>query len=169
MTDDSLSSMSQQTKENGMDSKLQRAQKPDAQAFDEVRITTVPRYKQSGLSGDEWRISALTQFMRNGKVIHETGARNVETAIRLLDYHFLEACDNALGYFAGEGNICDQEGCASEATVSLEQIKEGCGRCGAVTEPKYSRPFRKFCDKHKRRGDSSLSDMDEYYKEINRD
>lgn len=34
------------------------ALRPDAQAFDEIRIVTVPRYKQSGLSGDEWRIHA---------------------------------------------------------------------------------------------------------------
>lgn len=149
-----------------MENQLRRAQKPDAQAFDEIRITTVPRFKQSGLSGDEWRISAKTEFMRNGIVVHETGARNVETAIRLLDYHFLEACDNAKGYFAGEGDICDQEGCAKAATVSLEQTKEGCSRCGTVKEPEYSRPFRKFCEAHKCRGDSSLDDMDNHYKEL---
>jgi hypothetical protein len=44
-----------------------RAQKPDAQAFDEVRIKTVPRYKTSGLSGDEWRISATIQLMLSGQ------------------------------------------------------------------------------------------------------
>ncbi len=149
-----------------MENNLRRAQKPDAQAFDEIRITTVPRFKESGLSGDEWRISALTQFMRNGVVVHETGARNIETAVRLLDYHFLEACDNGKGFFAGEGDICDQEGCANPATVSLEQTKEGCGRCGTVKAPEYSRPFRKFCDHHKHRGDSSLDDMDANYKEL---
>lgn len=149
-----------------MDKHFTRALKPDAQAFDEVRITTVPRFKQSGLSGDEWRISALTQFMRKGKVVHETGARNIETAVRLLDYHFLEACDHAKGYFAGEGDICDQEGCSNIATIMLEQIKEGCGRCGTMREPQYHRPFRKFCDEHKYRGTSSLDDMDEHYKQM---
>jgi hypothetical protein len=78
----------------------------------------------------------------------------------------LSACDNGLGYFAGEGDICDQEGCQNTATVTLEQIKEGCSRCGNVKAPEYSRPVRKFCDRHKRRGDSSLDDMDEHYKEI---
>lgn len=145
---------------------LRRAQKPDAQAFDEIRITTVPRFKESELSGDEWRISAKTEFMRNGVVVHETGARNVETAVRLLDYHFLEACDHGKGYFAGEGDICDQEGCANPATVSLEQIVEGCGRCGTTKAPEHSRPFRKFCNRHKERGNSSLDDMDESYKDL---
>ncbi len=150
-----------------MENNLRRAQKPDAQGFDEIRIITAPRFKESELSGNEWRISAVTQFMRNGVVIHETSARNVETAAHLLSYHLLEAYDHGKGYFAGEGNICDQEGCANPATVTLEQIKEGCGKCGSVKQPEYSRPFRKFCDRHKQRGDSSLDDMDESYKEIN--
>lgn len=149
------------------DRPLRRAQKPDAQAFDEIRITTVPRFKESGLSGDEWRISASTQFFRNGVVVHETGARNIETAAHLLSYHLLEACDNGKGFFAGESDICDQEGCANPATVSLEIIKEGCGRCGTVKDTEYSRPFRKFCDRHKHRGDSSLDDMDKHYNPIN--
>lgn len=145
---------------------LRRDQKPDAQGFDEIRIVTVPRFKQSGLSGDEWRISASTQFMRNGVVVHETGARNVETAAHLLSYHLFEAYDEAKGYFAGEGDICDQEGCANKAIVTLEKIKEGCGKCGNIQAPKYSRPFRKFCDVHKHRGDSDLDDNDASYKEI---
>jgi hypothetical protein len=145
---------------------LTRAQKPDAQAFDEIRITTVPRFKESGLSGDEWRISALTQFYRKGKMVHQTAHGNIEYAVRLLDHDFLSACDNGIGYFAGEGDICDQEGCQDAATVTLEQTKEGCSRCGNVKEPEYSRPFRKFCDRHKRRGNSSLDDMDDHYKEI---
>lgn len=147
---------------------LRRNQKPDAQAFDEIRIITVPRFKDSELSGSEWRISAQTQFMRNGVVMHKTGARDVETAIRLLNYHFLEACDHGKGYFAGEGDICDQEGCAEPATVYLEQIKTGCGRCGTVKEPEYSRPWRAFCEEHSKRGDSHLDDMDTNYAKLDK-
>lgn len=150
------------------DRQLRRAQKPDAQAFDEIRIVTVPRYKTSGLSGDEWRISTTTQFYRKGNLVHETTHGSIEYAVRLLDYDFLNACDNGKGYFAGEGDLCDQEGCAKPATIVLEQTKEGCSRCGEVKEPKWSRPFRKFCDEHKQRGDSSLDDMDDHYKEIGR-
>lgn len=43
--------------------KVSKAYRPDAQAFDEVRITTVPRWKESELSGDEWRISAKMEFL----------------------------------------------------------------------------------------------------------
>lgn len=53
-------SAEQRTKEPRLNCDL----RPDAQAFDEVRIVTVPRYKQSGLSGDEWRISAAIRLYR---------------------------------------------------------------------------------------------------------
>ena len=56
-----------------INNQIRRALKPDAQAFDEVRITTVPRYKMSGLSGDEWRISGKIQLLRKGKVVAEKG------------------------------------------------------------------------------------------------
>ena len=36
----------------------------DDEWYDEVRITTVPRYKTSSLSGDEWRTSARIQILR---------------------------------------------------------------------------------------------------------
>lgn len=49
---------------------MNRAYRPDAQAFDEIRIFTVPSYKTSGLSGDEWRISATVEFYRNGILRH---------------------------------------------------------------------------------------------------
>jgi len=148
-----------------MENNLRRALKPDAQAFDEIRIITVPRFKDSEYSGSEWRISARTQFLRNGQVMHETGARNVETACNLLSFHFLQAIDEGKALFAGEGDFCDQEGCAETATVVLEQIKEGCGQCGHTKTPEHSRPYRKFCKRHSHRGDSSLDDSDDCYKE----
>ncbi len=147
---------------------LCRDLKPDAQAFDEIRIVTVPRFKQSGLSGDEWRISAKIQFYRNGVAVHEEhGGRDVQTTVHLLGYYYLNAIDNGKGHYGGEGDFCDQEGCAERATVILEKLKEGCGRCGTVKDAGlYSRPFRKFCERHKRRGDSSLDDNDNNYKQI---
>ncbi len=47
----------------------QFALKPDAQAFDEIRIKIVPRFKESELSGDGWRISCQFEFYRNGDII----------------------------------------------------------------------------------------------------
>lgn len=142
--------------------------KPDAQGFDEIRICTEPRYKTSELSGDEWRISAVIRFYRNGNLVHESsGVRNVETAAHLLSYELFKALDNALGFFAGEDGYCDQEGCSQAPTVFYEKLYDYC-RQGHKTKPS-GRPYRKFCDRHKTRGDCGLDDADINYKEIDRD
>lgn len=43
--------------ENIEEPKFSRTCGPDYSMVDEVVIRTVPRYKESELSGDEWRIS----------------------------------------------------------------------------------------------------------------
>ncbi len=43
----------------------------DFESFDEIRLKVVPRYKTSGLSGDEWRTGVLIEFMFKGQVIEE--------------------------------------------------------------------------------------------------
>jgi len=144
--------------------KLNRALKPDAQAFDEIRVYTVPRFKDSELSGSEWRISATVELWRKGKMVFDTSFRNVETAAQLMAHTYMSACDNGKGFFAGEGDICDQEGCKENAAVTLEIIQEGCGACGHSKAPEYRKQYRMFCDRHKRRGDSSLDDSDSCYK-----
>lgn len=141
-----------------------RALRPDAQAFDEIRITTVPRYKTSGLSGDEWRISAKIEFMRNGRVMAEDGARDVESAAKFLAWKLAMACDDGKAYFAGEGEFCDQEGCAEKATVTYRLKKTYC-REGHPSEP--SRPTtRQFCNLHRTRGDCGLEDSDANYEPV---
>lgn len=145
-----------------------RALKPDAQAFDEIRIITVPRYKDSELSGAEWRISAEMQFYRKGKLIFTDGCSNVENACYLLGAKHMIACDNAMGYFAGEGDICDQEGCSQKATVTY-RVKKEFSRDNPHEwnkEVTDELKIRKFCNRHKTRGDSSFDDSDVNYEEI---
>lgn len=144
------------------------ALRPDAQAFDEVRIITVPRYKTSGLSGDEWRISAAIQLWRKGKMHAEQYFRNIETACAFAYSVYLSAIDDGNGYFAGDGLTCDQEGCAEPATVFLKLKAEYC-RSGHKTDPyDYDeRPLiRCFCERHKTRGDCALEDADANYEPI---
>jgi len=136
--------------------------RPDAQAFDEVKIFTVPRYKMSGLSGDEWRISATLQFMRKGVVIHEESYRNVQAALVFAAGDALRACDDGKGWFASVDDLCDQEGCAVPATVRYKKKQNICREGHAV----YMSPegdFRQFCDTHKERGDCGLDDADLNY------
>ena len=141
--------------------KPQNDTRPDAQAFDEVRIVTVPRFKESELSGDEWRISASIELRRKGEVIWSRSCRNVETACMLLGAFYLEACDDGKGYFAGDGKHCDQEGCSELATVRYLKKADYC-RQGHKSEPIWP-TFRHFCERHQVRGDCGLDDADANY------
>jgi hypothetical protein len=148
--------------EAAREEKRNRALKPDAQAFDEIRITTVPRYKQSGLSGDEWRISAKIEFIRKGVVRHTDRANDVESAAKFLAWKLAMACDEGKAFFAGEDDICDQEGCAEKSTVTYRLKQSHCDRCA---QPGSYQPksIRKFCDAHKTRGDCGIDDSDSNY------
>lgn len=151
-----------------INNKEQRALKPDAQAFDEIRIFVVPRYKTSGMSGDEWRISTTTEFHRKGKKVHEVHHGKMEAAAACLGYDYLSAVDNGKGFFAGEENICDQEGCHEPATVTLRVIKE----FSRDNPHEWNKEIqdrilvRKFCGRHSTRGDCAFDDADQNYQVI---
>ena len=138
--------------------------RPDAQAFDEVRIVTVPRYKQSGMSGDEWRISAKMEFYRKGNLIFEKSYRNVETACGFAYAAYLSGIDDGKGYFGGDSNLCNQEGCNNYATVKYK-LKKFYSREGYEKEP-FGPTYRFFCEEHKTRGDCGLEDADRNYEKV---
>lgn len=149
--------------------KSSNALRPDAQAFDEVRIVTVPRYKQSGLSGDEWRISAEIQLWRKGKLVHTDGYRDVKTACGFAYSVYVRAIDDGKAYFGGDGLTCDQEGCAEQATVRYRVVKNMCagpGMCGQEKQNYGQINYRHFCERHKTRGDCGLDDADRNYEQV---
>lgn len=141
------------------------ALRPDAQAFDEIRIFTVPRYKESELSGNEWRIHAEVQFYRKGRLVHTEGCLNVEIACGMLYYWHAKAIDDGKAYFAGDGVTCDQEGCSNTATRRFELLASYC-REGHKGKPSDVSKYRHFCEKHKERGDCAFEDSDDNYTEI---
>ena len=144
-----------------------RAERPDGQFVDEIRIVTVPRYKESDLSGDEWRISACIEFVRKGQVVGTKGARDVATAARFLDWFLTHGLESGeIDVLNNIGNYCDQEGCCNPWTVRYA-IKRRYGNDGKVRpRPEYMvgvTEYRAFCDQHKVRGDCGLDDADRNY------
>jgi len=142
---------------------------PDDEWFDEVRITTVPRWKESYLSGDEWRTSATIQFFRKGVLLKSRGVRDVEAALAI--------APSMPGSWAPAGNddelevqppdfdtFCFQPGCSEKATVEY-RIKDKYCRDGGKHEM-YGDCRRRFCEKHKKRGDCALEDADDNYEEV---
>lgn len=151
-----------------------RATAPDYQPYDEVRITTEPRFKTSDLSGNEWRISAVVLFIKKGIVVGRHDFHDVETAIRYLPVTTDRWSEMDEGAIEGarevvkQARLCDQEGCAKKATRAYVIKKYKCKKCASDLEM-YD--WRKgtvvlFCEEHKHRGDSDLVDNDSNYEEV---
>ena len=138
-----------------------RAGRPDGQFIDEIRIVTVPRWKESELSGDEWRISARVEFYRKGQLLGERSSRDVETAARFLDWYVTHFREDGEITEAKIDDLCDQEGCSAPATVTYRLKKRYCNQ-GHASEP-YGIEFRRFCERHRMRGDCGLEDSDTNY------
>jgi hypothetical protein len=143
---------------------LGRALRPDAQAFDEIRIKTMPRYKESEMSGSEWRISAVVEFLRHGEVKASKHYSTIETAAGFLYGDMIRAAEDGAAFYGGEGDFCDQEGCTNKYTVKLKKKYDWC-RSGHKSE-QPSTQYRKFCERHSSRGDCGLDDADQNYERI---
>lgn len=147
---------------------IQRAMAPDFQGFDEVRIFTRPRFKVSGLSGDEWRISGVIQLFRKGQLRHEQSFRNVETACHALWWVMSEAGEEGKASYEGTEGICQQEGCQEAATVRYRVRKEFCRDHPHDHQRELKEMVvREFCPRHAKRGDAGFDDADENYELLN--
>ena len=132
----------------------------DDELFDEIRITTIPRYKTSGLSGDEWRTSALVEFFRKGEVLFkDQRLANLETAVSFLGYLWIKAGEELFG--SNYDTLCCQPGCSEVAIVIYRLKKTYCNEGHESTPPFPT--FRQFCKRHALRGECGLEDADNNY------
>ncbi len=149
-----------------------RASRPDSQFVDEIRIVTVPRWKESELSGDEWRISARIDFYRNGVIVGSVGARDVEMAARFVDWHLVSGRESGkIDTPNTLGDVCDQEGCCKPWTTRM-RLKKRYGRDGKAIDQRWMADvveYRAFCDEHRKRGDCGLDDADANYEPMDGD
>jgi hypothetical protein len=133
------------------------------EAFDRITMDVVPRYKTSGLSGDEWRTGVVTKFWFKGEVVHEDFRTSLEAAIRYLPFVYDEqTCPINERVIALDEERCDQPGCA-EVWVARYLLKRRTASDGSyLADDESATPrFRKFCRKHLRRGDCSREDSDD--------
>src|SRR3990167_6069809 len=145
----------------------------DDKWVDEIRLVTVPRWKESELSGDEWRFSVTLQAFRKGYLIAERfGGHDVEQAAAGLT----AALDSFGGTQSGSGweetptnrnkelwdSLCAQPMCAEFATVELHRLHHYCAE-GHTHDAEWRIEHIRFCDRHKRRGDCGLNDADRNY------
>lgn len=137
----------------------------NSQTVDEVRIFTVPRYKTSDFSGNEWRFSATTELRYKGKVLMEDSYSNVEQAMGNVTGLLRRFCDSDAAWEPRPVDQCDQEGCPELATVTMRTKKTKCTHCGQ-DEAEDPGGERRFCSGHSTRGDCSLNDADDNYEVV---
>lgn len=138
----------------------------DWEPFDRITLEVVPRYKTSGMSGDEWRQHIQVNFYFKGQLVHEAGWRDMKTALMLLAGEFVKAtCPIPSAVIEQEEKgLCDQPSCQDRAVGRFELKRQyERGRLLDPEEEKYSRYYRQFCERHLRRGDCSREDSDDNY------
>jgi len=142
---------------------------PRFESFDRFELVVVPRYKTSGLSGDEWRQSIAIRFYFKGELVHEDGAHTMRAAIAFLGWKWATAQEPIPERVLEiEKTKCDQPSCTNDWTNEYELIEEF-SRSGERLDPKdrHFRHYRRFCNRHARRGDCSREDADRNYKVLN--
>lgn len=149
--------------------------------FDKVVIRLQERWKTSGLSGDEWRFSTVTELWSKGYLIAEGGYGNdIERAIALAPWFIVQVLEgmsrddeherNLQLKHKREEQLCDQPGCPNPWTVKL-RLKRVTASNGYFLHPEEYEGwvnFRRFCEKHEHRGDCSREDADSNYEVIER-
>jgi len=137
---------------------------PEFEVYDEIRMKVVPRYKTSGLSGDEWRQSIHIEFVFKDAIIQTDVCRDMKTAIMLLGSYYLKEFAIAKEILASEKVSCDQPSCSNKAIgrLKLKKLTDDTGNWLDMKE-QYGEYYRQFCSEHIRRGDCSREDADENY------
>ena len=144
-----------------------RSRLEDDKFIDLIIIETIPRFKTSGLSGDEWRTSVRATAFRKGRLVAEKNVVNILYAQQMMATNDWWTDDEAIPDPRMCEDLCDQPSCDQPWTVMYKRVTEGCGRCGA-TRQAYEGfdQFQAFCSRHAHRGDCSLSDSDTNYQAV---
>lgn len=148
---------------------------PDDERYDHVEIVIQPRWKESELSGDEYRFSYIVKMWRKGQLIQANTFGRMEWAVAAVPYLVEVSGDPGPGSTFDEKawektqELCDQPGCSNEPTVFYERLKPYTRNGHELVKNEYAKEYRQFCDSHKHRGDCALDDADHNYKDIGQD
>jgi len=121
----------------------------DFESFDRIELQVVPRYKTSGMSGDEWRQHVSVKFYFKGEVVHETGWNSMQNAMMMLPGEWARAQEpipSRIIEMEHEG-FCDQPSCPNQAEGRF-RIKRETSERGAwlhEEESRYHDSYRQFC------------------------
>ena len=147
---------------------------PDDDIIDGVTIECCERWKDSELSGSEWRFSYTTKLWRKGKVIAIDGGHyKLENAVAHLPWllkiwgesgRYLEDIPKSERWSGLSIRDCCQPGCAEPATLVRRMRRTWSKPCD-LSAPATDGEVRSFCERHRHRGDSGLDDGESNYGE----
>lgn len=138
---------------------------PDAERFDAITIETIERWKESELSGDEWRFSHIVKFWRHGRAVAQCSAGSIEEAALVAAYQFnrVTAVPEGQPFMGDLSEVCCQPACPNPWVVLMHPIKRYSERGDEMARPYNEGEVRGFCERHRMRGDCGLDDADVNY------
>lgn len=143
---------------------------PEDEQFDEIHIRTVERWKESEISGDEWRFSYIAEIIRKGEIIITITSNRMSWLLEGLRWRITTAGENNTfdhEAFKRTEGLCDQPGCKEFATIAYRRKTRYTKFGDKLDDTNYKgNDFRIFCDKHKNRGDCDLDDAMHNYEVI---
>lgn len=153
-----------------VDARMVHERLSDFEWWDSVVIRAVPRWKESEMSGDEWRRSAVIRFVFKGKTFLEKTYSNMDVAASALPFLMklsigeLYKDIDSEAFIAHEKQCCDNPGCDMFWRDKYKLKKLWSQNCSFSKDPEVKDVhFRKFCEKHRHRGDCGLDDSDANY------
>jgi hypothetical protein len=157
----------------------------DDEHFDHVEVTSHERWKESELSGDEWRFSFRTTFYSHGVKLLTRGGASIEDCLISAAHWFRhprtmnEDAETSAAWTVARADVeerCAQPRCAEFWTVLYHPIKkyrkDGTADGLHWDDRTKEKPtlgwlaVRGFCDRHRHRGDCDLEDADDNYELI---
>jgi hypothetical protein len=144
---------------------------PDDERYDEIHIYVQERWKESEISGDEWRFSYVADVKRKGEEVISFASNRLEWLLQALQYKILIAGEEDnfdTDAWERASNKCDQPGCAELPTIFYSRLERFTRRGEPLAPDDFytGREYRQFCERHRHRGDCGLDDADRNYKEI---
>ena len=143
----------------------------DDEVYDRITIEIVPRYKTSGLSGNEWRISVLVKLYRKGSLIAERSWNKLQWALACLPAWIAEVGDQGFGgkefNHKADEQKCAQPGCSEPGSIEYRLKGQYCQVAphDGPHQPKFDLR-RRFCQRHAIRGDAGFEDSDQNYEQL---
>ena len=97
---------------------------PEDEWIDEIQIGLMPRFKVSGLSGNEWRTSAVVELRRKGRMIKAESFSSIKNAVSWLPWGLatLGETEDITAPIPENDMLCAQPGC-SEWAVTFYRVK----------------------------------------------